>query len=257
MIRLRRSGVKAPADWKKKVDAALDPRAADFWKEALAFEKLGEQHATRIAGFAKYAPHVLPLNKKNKREFPAVWRKQVTLKKALVEMSGGFCAYCQVPVTASHDGHVPGQVEHFRPKARFPMRAYDVRNYFLSCTACNGKKSDKWPRGGYVRPDRGAPGARFVFADDGTVEGRAGDIQAQNTVEDLKLKRSGLNALRKTLMKPQLDRVRDYLLSEPYLPQHRKQALERFLVEAFFPVSEAINQNVRRVWDKARSKPRR
>lgn len=257
MIRLRRSGVKAPADWKQKVDAALHPSAAEFWKKAAAFEKLGEHSAKRIAGFAAYAPKVLPLRgKSKKREFPAVWKKPKALKTAIINMSQGFCAYCQAPVTASHHGKVPGQVEHFLPKSRFPMQAYNVRNYFLSCMACNGEKSDKWPRGGYVRPDRGAPGPRFVFGEDGSVEGRTGDIQAKNTVEDLGLKRGGLKALREVLIKQQVKRVRDYLRHEPYLPKHLRKMLAWFLVEAFFPVSEAINQNVRRVWDEGRRKRR-
>lgn len=257
MIRLRRSGVKAPADWKQKVDAALHPKAALFWKKAAAFDKLGEHDAKRIAGFAKYAPRVLPLHKSGKkREFPAVWQKQVTLKKAITEMSRGFCAYCQVPVTASHHGKVPGQVEHFLPKSRFPMQAYDVGNYFLSCAACNGNKSDKWPLGGYVRPDRGAPGPRFVFGEDGSIKGRTRDIQAQNTVDDFDLRRTGLTALRKTLIKQQADRVRDYLRFEPHLPRHLRHMLTQFLVEAFFPASEAINQNVRRIWGERRPKLR-
>ena len=253
MIRLRRSGVKAPADWKQKVNAALHPRAAEFWKEAAEFEKLGEHDAQRIAGFAKFAPEALPLHKSGKkREFPEVWQRQPALKTAVTAMSRGFCAYCQTPVTASHHGKVPGQVEHFLPKSRFPMRAYDVGNYFLACMACNVEKSDKWPRGGYVRPDRGAPGPRFVFGEDGSVEGSTGDIQAKNTVGDLKLERAGLAALRRTLIKPHLDRVRDYLLSEPYLPEHRRLPLARFLVEAHFPMSEAINQSVGRAWAAAR-----
>ena len=255
MIRLQRSGVKTPPGWKAKVDAALHPNAAQFWKKAEEFEKIGEQDAKRIAGFARYAPKVLPLHAtKKKREFPAVWQQHVALKEAISAMSGGLCAYCQVHVAASDAGKVPGQVEHFKPKARFPRQAYEVRNYFLACAACNGRKSDKWPRGGYVRPDRGAPGARFVFDEDGGIVARAGDIRARHTVEDLGLDRKGLTALRKALIKPQVERVRDYLRFEPYLPPHLRNMLARFLVDAFAPASEAINQNVRRVWDEERWK---
>lgn len=255
MIRLRRSGVKTPPGWKAKVDAAFHPKAAQFWKKAAAFELLGEQDANRIRGFARYAPKVLPLHpSKKKREFPAVWQKHVALKEAISAMSGGLCAYCQVPVAASDAGNVPGQVEHFKPKARFPRQAYEVRNYFLACGGCNGRKSDKWPRGGYVRSDRGTPGARFIFGEDGGVTARAGDIQARHTVGDLGLERKGLKASRQMLIQLQSRCLRIYLRSEPHLPAGLRQDLAFFLVTEFVPYSEAINQNVRRVWDEERLK---
>jgi uncharacterized protein (TIGR02646 family) len=196
---------------------------------------------------------VLPLHKKKKqREFPPTWKKHAKLKKAIIQMSQGYCAYCQSPVTASHRGKVPGQVEHFKPKSRFPAQAYDARNYFLSCEACNGNKSDKWPRGGYIRPDRGEPEKRFVFGEDGSVKGRARDIQAQNTVRDLGLDRTGLHELRRVLITKQLEYVRGYLEANVYLPSRKR--LKPPTVNTFSPVSEAINQNVRRAWAKGRRK---
>lgn len=254
MIRLQRRSVKEPADWKQKVDAAF-PDAAAFWKKAKAFEGLAEQGAKRKKGFATYAPQVLPLNKKKqKRELPPVWQKHKTLKGAIIAMSSGYCAYCQSPVTASHAGKLPGQVEHFMPKSRFPTRAYDVRNYFLGCESCNGNKGDKWPRGGYVRPDRGKPEERFVFGEDGRVEGRAGDVQARNTVRDFDLNRAGLAKLRRVLVTKQLEYVRNYLEANVYLPERKR--FKPPIVEAFFPVSEAINQNVQRVWKQGQRKKR-
>lgn len=243
MVRLRRRGVKKPVDWDAQVAKALGDVVA-FFRAARAFERLPEQGRQRIDGFAAYAPQVVPVSKKNgKRELPAVWRKHKNLKQAIIAMSEGYCAYCQSPVTASHPGKTPGQVEHFKPKARFPTLAYDVRNYFLCCMACNVAKGDKWPRGGYVRPDRGKPEERLVFEEDGTVRARARDGVARNTIEDLELNRGGLVALRRVLIEKQLEYVGAYLRANT-----AGLRLKAPMVEAFSPVSEAVNQNVRRVW---------
>lgn len=253
MIRLRRRSVRVPADWATKVEAAL-PDAREFRKQAAAFERLAEQGKKRAAGFAAYAPHALRFDKKkNAHEFPPVWAKHPEVKKAIIAMSVGYCAYCQAPVAASHKGKVPGQVEHFKPKSRFPTLAYDVRNYFLSCEACNEAKGSKWPRGGYVRPDRGKPEARFVFHVDGGVEGKKGDAIAKRTVKDLGLGRQGLVDLRCALIKQMVARIEDYWRFETYLPASLRRRGPP-LVDAFSPVSAAINQNARRAWGAARGR---
>jgi hypothetical protein len=162
-------------------------------------------------------------------------------------MSDGYCAYCQSPVSADHPGKVPGQVEHLEPKSRFPARAYRVGNYFLGCMGCNLAKGDKWPAGGYVRPDQGEPSKRFVFGEDGSVKARPRDVQAKNMVRDLELdRRPGLTKLRRVLIAAQLEHVRVYLVANQHVP--RKLRNKPPLVAVFSVVSEAINQNVRRVW---------
>lgn len=245
MVRLRRRGVRKPADWDARVAKALGDLAA-FVREARAFERLSAGDPRRIAGFAAYVTLGLPIHKKKgKRDFPAVWQKHGTLKPAIIAMSRGYCAYCQVPVTASHPGRMPGQVEHFKPKSRFPRLAYEVGNYFLCCMACNVAKGDKWPSRGYVRPDRGKPEGRFVFGEDGTQRGR--DAVARSTVEDLEMNRPGLVELRKVLIAQQLGYVRTYLRAQAVGVRVKAP-----VVETFGPVSEAINQNVRRVWSDGR-----
>jgi len=253
VIRLRRSGVKAPADWKQKVDAAF-PDAVAFWKKAKVFEKLVEQGATRKKGFSAYAPHVLPLNAKGEPDFPPVWRTHEGVRKEIAGMSHGFCAYCQSPVSSNHPGKQgkdkpPGQVEHFQPKSRFPAQAYDLDNYFLGCMACNGAKHDKWPSAGYVRPDQGQPGSRFVFAENGKIKGRKGDDQAKNTVEGFDLKRYWLTQHRGTAIQSHLDIVRR-MIGRPGIQ------LEDLLLRRPVAFSEAINQNVRRVWALGRRRKR-
>ena len=257
MIRLQRKGIVAPADWRALVDAAFpdDATAKAFWKKAAAFEKLAEHGGKRKRGFVRYAPNVLPVGSKGRPEFPAVWRKHEELRQKIAGMSAGFCAYCQSPVSSTHAGKEgkkkpPGQIEHFLPKSRFPAHAYDWDNYFLSCGGCNNAKGDKWPVGGYVRPDEGKPGARFVFARDGKVRAKKGDPAAENTVEDMDLQRYWLAYHRRGAIEAHLVFVERLLGS-------RHITLGALLMPRRVAFSEAINQNVRRAWAKRRQKRRR
>jgi len=64
----------------------------------------------------------------------------------------GLCAYCEEIYK--------GEVEHFRPKSRFPEQVYIWSNWVFACHDCNHKKGDKWPASGYVDPCAGAKSAR-------------------------------------------------------------------------------------------------
>ena len=56
----------------------------------------------------------------------------------------GLCAYCE-----EID---PGEVDHFRPKSKFPVEVYVWENWLFSCHACNQAKREQWPTLGYVDP---------------------------------------------------------------------------------------------------------
>jgi len=56
----------------------------------------------------------------------------------------GICGYCEQ--------ECKGEVDHFRPKSRFPERVYEWENWVLACHVCNNMKGGKWPAGGYVDP---------------------------------------------------------------------------------------------------------
>ncbi len=55
-----------------------------------------------------------------------------------------LCAYCE--------DNCKGDVEHFRPKSKFPEKVYEWTNWVLACPTCNTKKGRRWPTGGYVDP---------------------------------------------------------------------------------------------------------
>ena len=99
----------------------------------------------------------------------------------------GLCAYCE-----ERD---KGEVDHFRPKSRFPERVYQWSNWIFACHNCNQSKRDKWPPGGYVDPcsKRERPESFFRF------DTTTGEIlpkpelspdlrdKAQKTIDDLSL----------------------------------------------------------------------
>ncbi|MBD1393828.1 HNH endonuclease family protein [Mucilaginibacter glaciei] len=65
------------------------------------------------------------------------------IKDALVLMFHGKCAYCE-----SYIINVDyGDIEHFKPKGKFPLEAVVWENLLLACAKCNGagQKGDEWP----------------------------------------------------------------------------------------------------------------
>jgi uncharacterized protein (TIGR02646 family) len=69
-----------------------------------------------------------------------MWNRYNTsdVKQQAIADSHSKCAYCESKVT-----HVSfGDLEHMRPKKRFPSSAYDWNNLVLVCSRCNNKKRE-------------------------------------------------------------------------------------------------------------------
>ncbi len=110
------------------------------------------------------------------------------------ELSGRFfslCAYCE--------RQCKGEVEHVRPKSKFPEKVYEWSTWVLACHTCNHSKSNKWPRGGYVDPcaksPRSQPEAFFDF------DTKTGEIVTRTDLTPSRLRKAtqtikdlGLNA---------------------------------------------------------------
>ena len=94
--------------------------------------------------------------KKGKKPSDACWRD---FQPALSAAFFCLCAYCEQVCK--------GEVDHLRPKSRFPKLVYRWSNWVHACHTCNQKKQEKWPRGGYVNPcatsARARPEAHFDF----------------------------------------------------------------------------------------------
>lgn len=56
----------------------------------------------------------------------------------------GICAYCE--------RREQGEIDHFRPKSRYPHLVYIWSNWIYACPTCNRRKHEKWPPYGFVDP---------------------------------------------------------------------------------------------------------
>lgn len=69
------------------------------------------------------------------------WNK---FNKNLGKVFSFLCGYCEKDCK--------GEVDHFRPKSRFPQKVYEWSNWVFSCHDCNNIKHGKWPNCGYIDP---------------------------------------------------------------------------------------------------------
>lgn len=131
-----------------------------------------------------------------------------------------LCGYCEETCK--------GEVDHFRPKSKFPERVYLWDNWVLACHTCNAKKSEHWPSGGYVDPCATSPRARpesyFAF------DTKTGEI----------LPKSGLSAARRRKSARMID---DLGVNAYYHLKKRAQWL-RLVSEALNAVNNADNEEL-------------
>lgn len=87
------------------------------------------------------------------------------IKSSLKVMFNKKCAFCE-----SHITHIDyGQIEHFKPKSKYPDLCFEWNNFLLSCTVCNGisNKGNKFPLedegGPFVNPIEEIPDDFFKF----------------------------------------------------------------------------------------------
>jgi uncharacterized protein (TIGR02646 family) len=82
------------------------------------------------------------------------------IKEALVESSNGKCAFCEC--LPSEGGNV--EVEHFKPKSKYPESTFEWENLLPACRRCNGSKDDhdtiSEP---IVNPYRQSPSDHFFY----------------------------------------------------------------------------------------------
>ncbi len=62
----------------------------------------------------------------------------------LEQAFAGLCGYCEE--------YCKGEVDHYRPKSRFPELVYQWSNWVFACRRRNHLKGEKWPPRGYVDP---------------------------------------------------------------------------------------------------------
>lgn len=67
------------------------------------------------------------------------WAHQ-KIKAALILETSGKCAYCEARMLAVSFG----DIEHIKPKSRFPEQVVSWENLTLACSRCNSRKSSKY-----------------------------------------------------------------------------------------------------------------
>ncbi len=101
--------------------------------ESNGLEKLRERHTQNWVDFYE--------SKTGEKPKDTHWTKfSIDLAKRFFNL----CAYCE--------DTCKGEVDHFRPKSRFPSLIYTWSNLVLACHDCNNVKGSKWPEFGFVDP---------------------------------------------------------------------------------------------------------
>ena len=125
--------------------------------------------------------------------------KHVENKSALIAASSGKCMYCEAFVRDTSFG----DVEHIKPKGRYPTLEFDWDNLGFVCQRCNNAKGDKFTDAmPYVNPYTEDPES-FLLASGAYLFQRGGSERGEITVVDITLNRPELLERRQEL----LDRI--------------------------------------------------
>lgn len=117
---------------------------------------------------------LLTASTKKHKDMVMVKYRHRSIKKALVEMFHGKCAYCESKITHVDYGHI----EHFKPKSNpaYAALCFEWKNLLLACGICNGTeyKGDNFPGesegGPLVNPCEDEPNDHFDFLYDQTAK---------------------------------------------------------------------------------------
>ncbi len=120
-------------------------------------------------------------------------------KKSLMDASFGKCVYCESKVS-----HVYfGDVEHLKPKGKYPTLEFDWLNLGFVCAKCNNAKSNKYDDGTpYINPYEDDP-VDFLVTFGDLLRHKQGNERGELTILDIDLNRLDLVEKRKT----QLDAI--------------------------------------------------
>ena len=110
-------------------------------------------------------------------------------KEALISANHGKCMYCESKFT-----HVDyGDVEHYRPKAKYPNLEFEWENLGIACIACNREyKKDKFDETTpFINPYAENP-ENYIVAHGALLIHKQGSERGQITINDICLNRPAL-----------------------------------------------------------------
>lgn len=152
--------------------------------------------------------------------------KHADNKNALILASNGKCMYCESKVL-----HITfGDVEHIKPKQRFPTLEFEWTNLGFGCTRCNIAKGHKYDdTTPYIDPYSEDPEDHLI-ALGSVLKHKNGSERGKLTILDVELNRDGLIEKRQAKLE-EIERTID-LCSKTQNASLKKNALEALLEEA-------------------------
>lgn len=126
------------------------------------------------------------------QSFPSDWARsrygRREIKVQLIEEAHRKCIYCESPVR-----HVyAGDIEHIRPKSKFPDLTFEWDNLGFACQECNREKLDRWPEDPTpINPFKDEP-STYLIAFGAFIKSRPGNAKGEVTVDLVQLNRPEL-----------------------------------------------------------------
>ncbi len=117
------------------------------------------------------------------------------VRKCLLIMTENHCSYCDEHFWETKKL----EVEHFKPKAKFPELEKKYSNLYLSCNSCNKHKKQIYPKIEPIRPDdRNYEFSKFFYfePDTGNIKVLGNNEKAEQALNYLNLNRSSLKQAR-------------------------------------------------------------
>lgn len=119
--------------------------------------------------------------------------KHKDIKEAIKQDSFEKCIYCESKIS-----HVYfGDIEHMKPKSKFPELKFNWDNLAYVCAKCNNAKSDKWDENfPFINPYIEDPSS-FLVAAGSFIYHFSGNKRGELTEKEIKLNRPELVEMRK------------------------------------------------------------
>lgn len=109
-------------------------------------------------------------------------------KIALIAASSGKCMYCEEKILSSQFG----DVEHIKPKSRFPELEFEWSNLGFVCSKCNNEKSNKYyEEAPFIDPYSENP-EDHIIAIWSLLAHKKGSERGEITISEIMLNRSSL-----------------------------------------------------------------
>ncbi len=153
-----------------------------------------------------------------------------SLKKEIVqklkEMYGGKCAYCEDNIGTTSFANI----EHFKPKSKFPLLCYEYNNMNYACQVCNTNKLEKFNEK-MINPSKDNPEKHIKFIAEKAV---AKDERGEYMINILKLNdnaRTESRAILYTTIKTMIESIETYCMLMNSLSEEDKEIAKKIVEE--------------------------